>query len=150
LTDDAIREMSRHQQSIGLHSHQHRRMDRLSDSEIREQMRISQERIQQLTGSPPTLFAPPGGFITPQVRAIALESSVRLIRTMRWGYNRNPDLTNLQCVPVNSRTTEKHFRRIMQFRSLNLTYTLKQTAKKLLPSTLYQTLRDKLYSRGHL
>jgi peptidoglycan/xylan/chitin deacetylase (PgdA/CDA1 family) len=144
LTNEAVNDMSRREQYIGLHSHEHRRMDRMSLPELRSQMRISREQIQTLTGSPSVLFAPPGGFTSPEVRAVALESGIRAIRTMRWGYNRRLDLSNLQCIPINSRTTEKAFQNIMELRGMNLTYTLKQTLKSILPAGLYQSLRDKL------
>jgi peptidoglycan/xylan/chitin deacetylase (PgdA/CDA1 family) len=122
-------------------------MDTMSAEEIREQMRLSNTGLEKLTGARPSILAPPGGFINAQVRSLAVESGVKVIRTMRWGYNKKLDLTNLQCVPINSRTTEKNFNDALRFRSMNLTYGLKETLKKILPMTVYQRVRDKLCAR---
>jgi len=148
LTDEMLHQMSESKHYIGLHSHEHRRMDAMSDSEIHDQMRISREQIQKLTGASSAIFAPPGGFINSRVRTVALEVGVRSIRTMHWGYNKHPDPNTLQCVPINSRTTESKFYNIVQFRGSNLTYILKEGLKTILPMALYQRLRDTIYMRG--
>jgi peptidoglycan/xylan/chitin deacetylase (PgdA/CDA1 family) len=145
LSDEGVKQLSSQGHAIGLHSHEHRRMDRMSKTEIAEQMRISQQKIESLTARKSELFAPPGGFMSAAVRETVAQFRVRLIRTMHWGYNRHLDLLNVQCIPINSRTSEKQFRNMMQFRSVSLGYTLKQTAKSVLPGALYQKLRDKLY-----
>ena len=69
LSSEAVQEMSRLGQAIGLHSHEHRRLDNLNEEDIRVQMQISQQTLEKLTGARPTLFAPPGGFINSRVRA---------------------------------------------------------------------------------
>src|SRR4051812_26670587 len=63
LRGDELKEMSRRGQTIGLHGHEHRRLDELGDEDIHVQMQLSMEQIQNLTGQRPRLFAPPGGFI---------------------------------------------------------------------------------------
>src|SRR5690349_17401730 len=112
-------------------------MDDLGDEDIHVQMQLSIEQIQQLAGQQPRIFAPPGGFINGRVRRVALDSGVQVIRTMRWGYNKHPDLTALACVPVNRYMTERQFRNVLQFRSRAVTYTLKQAAKRVLPMSVY-------------
>jgi peptidoglycan/xylan/chitin deacetylase (PgdA/CDA1 family) len=143
LTSNRVTEMSRAGQTIGLHSHEHRRMDELGEEEVRRQMQLSHQIIVGLTGKQPAIFAPPGGYINRRVRDSALESGIRVIRTMRWGYNQNPNFSALECVPINRHLTEGKFRRVLEFRQGSaMLYATKQLAKSLLPSRTYNSLRD--------
>ena len=147
LSGAELREMSRRGHSIGLHGHDHRRVDEMSEEDIRAQTLLSSEHIERLTGTKPTIFAPPGGFMNERVRQAAMDAGVKVIRTMQWGYNKNPDLTSLCCVPVNRYTTEREFRDVLDFRSRALTYALKEAVKRLLPTSVYVSLRDALMGR---
>jgi peptidoglycan/xylan/chitin deacetylase (PgdA/CDA1 family) len=143
LTSKRVAEMSRAGQTIGLHSHEHRRMDELGDEAIRVQMQRSRQIIGDLTGKRPVFFAPPGGYIDRRVRDIALESGIRVIRTMRWGYNQKPNFAALECVPINRHFTDGKFRRVMEFRRGSaMLYATKQIAKRMLPSRTYNSLRE--------
>jgi peptidoglycan/xylan/chitin deacetylase (PgdA/CDA1 family) len=143
LTSNRVTEMSRAGQTIGLHSHDHRRLDELEEEEVRGQMQLSRQIIGNLTGKRPDFFAPPGGYINRRVRDIALESGVRVIRTMRWGYNQKPDFAALECVPVNRHLTERKFRQVLEFRRGSaMLYATKQIAKRMLPGRTYNSLRD--------
>ena len=143
LTSNRVTEMSRAGQTIGLHSHEHRRMDGLGEEDIRVQMQLSRQIIGDLTGKRPVFFAPPGGYINRRVRDIALESGIRVIRTMRWGYNQKPDFAALECVPINRHFTEGKFRQVLEFRRGSaMLYATKQIAKRMLPSRTYNSLRD--------
>ena len=83
-----------------------------------------------------------------RVRDIALESGVRIIRTMQWGYNRKPDFAALQCIPVNRHLTEREFQRVLEFRGQSaMLYAAKEITKKMIPSRAYESLRDIVF--GH-
>ena len=142
LNDDAVRELSQAGHAIGLHGHEHRRLDDLTEEEIRVQFELSQNIIGELTGARPVWFAPPGGYSDSPVRALAQEAGVRASRTMRWGYNRTPNLAALECIPVNRYTTEKEFGRILKFQRSNSLYSAKELVKKVVPARLYECLRD--------
>ena len=144
LSEEGLRRLGVSGQSIGSHSHDHQRMDVLTEEDIRVQFQLSFNIIERITGTRPTMFAPPGGFMNSRVRRTALEAGVKLIRTMRWGYNKHPDLTGLCCVPVNRYMTEREFHHVLEFRSRAGTYLLKQAAKRLLPTNVYASLRDAL------
>jgi peptidoglycan/xylan/chitin deacetylase (PgdA/CDA1 family) len=133
--------LSRAGHVLGLHSHEHRRLDRLGEEDIRAQMERSREILTELTGHPPVLFAPVGGFINRRVQAIAQETGVRLIRTMRWGYNGHPDPNALECVPINRFFTDEEFQRVLSFRNRSALYAAKQLTKTLVPGTAYEALR---------
>ena len=143
LTSNRVTEMSTAGQTIGLHSHEHRRLDELGEEDIRVQMQLSRQIIGDLTGKRPDFFAPPGGYINRRVRDIALESGIRVTRTMRWGYNQKPDFAALECVPVNRHFTERKFRQVLEFRRDSaMLYAAKQIAKRMLPGRTYNSLRD--------
>jgi len=148
LTSKQVSELSRAGQTIGLHSHEHRRLDWLGEEDIRVQMQLSHQIVQDLTGAPPVFFAPPGGYFDLRIRDIALESGIRVIRTMRWGYNQIPDLAALECIPVNRHFTDEEFRRVLEFRRRPALYAAKEIIKKIVPSRTYQSLRACVF--GHL
>ena len=147
LNRQDVSDLSRAGQAIGLHGHEHRRLDRFTEEDLRVQFEISQNIIGELTGARPVLFAPPGGYTNRKVRELALEAGVRAIRTMRWGYNRTPNLIALQCIPINRYTDEKQLSRILKFEKNNHLYSAKQAARKILPARLYHFLRDSFSRR---
>jgi len=147
LSTAAAQEMSRLGQTIGLHSHEHRRLDTLGEEDIRVQMELSQEILGKIIGEKPVYFAPPGGFINRRVRDVALERGVKVIRTMHWGYNKKTDLAALDCVPINRFMSLAQFQQVLHFRRMAITYTLKQFTKRLIPAPTYEALRDLLFGK---
>ncbi len=145
LRTETVRKMSREGHTIGSHSHEHRRLDWMVEEDIRVQLQLSHKILSEITGMPPIIFAPPGGYITPRVRQLAVETGLRVIRTMKWGYNPDPDFASLDCIPVNRHLTEMEFRRILEFQSMAMIYRSKQIAKKLIPAKLYETVRGFLF-----
>jgi peptidoglycan/xylan/chitin deacetylase (PgdA/CDA1 family) len=148
LTSKQVTELSRAGQTIGLHSHEHRRMDRLGEEDIRAQMQRSHRIIGDLTGERPVFFAPPGGYMNRRIRDIALETGVRVIRTTRWGYNQKADVAALECIQVTRHFSEADFRRLLEFRRRSaVLYAAKEIIKKMIPSRAYESLRDMVF--GH-
>jgi len=146
LQTGQLSEICRAGHEIGSHGHEHRRLDRLPEEDIRVQLEISQQRLAAIVGAPVRFFAPVGGFITPLVRDIALESGARAIRTMRWGYNHHPSLSALECIPLNRHVREPEFRRILSGRRRRMIFTGKELAKKILPGRAYERLRKAFFS----
>jgi peptidoglycan/xylan/chitin deacetylase (PgdA/CDA1 family) len=148
LTNNMVTEMAKAGHTIGLHGHEHRRLDEFGDEDIRVQMEVSRAMLRDLIGTPPITFAPPGGYMNHGVQAIALETGVRVIRTMRWGYNRRVDLTALECIPVNRHSTEAEFTRVLEFRSQAVAYAAKQITRTVVPKSIYEPLRDMVARMG--
>jgi peptidoglycan/xylan/chitin deacetylase (PgdA/CDA1 family) len=142
VTSNMVRDMAKAGHTIGLHGHEHRRLDEFGEEDIRVQMEASRAMLEELTGTPPVIFAPPGGYMSRQVQFVALESGVQAIRTMRWGYNRQLDPAALECIPLNRNATEAGFRRVLEFRSQAFAYAAKQIARKVVPKSLYGPLRE--------
>ena len=142
LTSAQLRELADAGQTIGCHSHDHKRMDGMSNDEIQHQLETSRDILRDTTGVEPWIFAPPGGFINAAVREAALRSGLRVIRTMRWGFNRRPDLAALETVPLNRHTSNRQFQNILEGRQSRLVYFGKQAAKALVPARAYERLRS--------
>ena len=66
-------------------------------------MERSREAIQRITDQHPLHFAPPGGFYNDAVQRIAADLGYRYFRTMRWGYNRRFNATQMEVVPITGR-----------------------------------------------
>lgn len=145
LTDAQVSELSRAGNCIGLHSHEHRRLDLFSDGDMRDQIDRSRGLVGELTGEAPWLFAPPGGFINEHVREVALGYGVEVIRTMRWGYNENPDITALETIPINRHTDSEKFQKILHFQQMQYLYFGKQAMKALVPAGAYEKMRSYLF-----
>jgi len=145
LSSDQVRELGASGHTIGSHSHEHARLDRLPEEDIRVQLEVSQQKVAQLIGTPALFFAPPGGFYNPLIRNIALETGFSVIRTMRWGYNRHLDLAELECVPINRFLTESDFCRLLSGRNMQLAYQAKQMTKRLVPDRVYGQLRSVVF-----
>ena len=145
LTNDQVLKLAAAGHVIGLHGHEHQRMDLLSAEEIHRQITLSQKIMTDITGVMPVIFSPPGGFISAGVRNIALEHGVRVIRTMRWGYNKQVDLTALETIPINRHTHDKKFLKILEQRDCQILYTAKETLKRLVPLRSYEWLRGLVF-----
>ncbi len=142
LTRAQLRELAETGQTVGCHSHEHKRMDTMRPDEVQRQFELSRKILREVIGTEPWIFAPPGGYMDKRVRAIALETGLRVIRTMRWGYNKRLDLTRLETVSPNRFTTEADFRRVLELRDRRFSYVVKEASKRLLPERTYARLRD--------
>lgn len=148
LSSAQLKELAAAGHTIGCHSHEHKRMDVLSKDEIQHQFEQSRSILRDATGVEPWIFAPPGGFINAAVRAAALHSGLRHIRTMRWGFNRQPDLAALETVPINRHTSDRQFQNILEGRQSRLVYFGKQAVKTLVPARAYERLRSWICKSG--
>src|SRR5581483_11160395 len=129
LTNSQVQDLAATGNVIGFHSHEHRRLDLLSQEEIRRQITLSQKILTDITGVKPVIFSPPGGFINARIRDIAMEQGVQAIRTMRWGYNRRIDLAALETIPINRYTNDKKFLNILERNNSQFLYAAKETLK---------------------
>ena len=145
LTSAQLRELADAGQTIGCHSHEHKRLDVMSSEEIHRQLETSRKILRDITGVEPWIFAPVGGFMNAAVRDAALNSGLRVIRTMRWGFNQRPDFATLETIPLNRHTTDREFQNILAGRQSRLLYFGKQAAKALVPARAYERLRGWIF-----
>ncbi|WP_404452668.1 polysaccharide deacetylase family protein [Virgibacillus necropolis] len=90
---------------IGNHAYNHPDMSRISEQEIMEQLKNTNDTIQAVTGEKPSLFAPPSGSFTDQVVKVAdsynMETILWSIDTIDW---KNPSVS----VMINRVTPKLH------------------------------------------
>jgi peptidoglycan/xylan/chitin deacetylase (PgdA/CDA1 family) len=150
VTNAQVKELAAAGHAIGLHGHEHLRLDLMSDEEVRRQFALSQKIMAELTGAPPVLFVPPGGFVNDRVRAISLEFGVRVMRTMRWGYNQKLDLMDLETVPINRYVNDRKFLKRLEPRNQPILYAGKEALKRLIPLPAYERVRRALFKFSRL
>jgi peptidoglycan/xylan/chitin deacetylase (PgdA/CDA1 family) len=148
LTAGQVQEIARAGHYIGFHSHEHRRLDHSQDYMLRDQFKRSRDILGDLLGKTPSLFAPPGGYMNEHVREVALGFGVKVIRTMKWGFNNKPDMTYLETVPINRHTTERKFGKILQGKQPHLLYFGKQAAKSIVSLRTYERIRSWMFDIG--
>jgi peptidoglycan/xylan/chitin deacetylase (PgdA/CDA1 family) len=85
LSWSALREMADMGMSIQSHGHTHRYFNEMTDAEATEELRRSKAEIEQRIGLPVTIFAPPGGRLTPRVPMIADRLGYKAICSSRVG-----------------------------------------------------------------
>lgn len=69
------------QLKVGSHCKTHGFLNEMSDEQIREELRLSKEELEQLTGKPVNTVAIPNGAVDARVRRIALELGYELVFT---------------------------------------------------------------------
>jgi len=151
LTDAQVREMAQAGQAIGFHGHEHRRLNELTDDQLRDQFQRSRDIITGLTGESPSFFAPPGGYLNEHIREVALGFGAKAIRTMRWGFNNVLDITALETVPLNRHTSMAQFGTIIHGKQPRMLYLGKQAVKTILPLHTYERARSWMFKlrRNH-
>ncbi len=147
LSADQVRTLVAEGHAIGCHSHQHLRLDTLSDAEVRTQLETACRILRELTGEAPVWFAPPGGFVNGTVRRAAADLGLRWLRGMRWGLNRRLDPMDIECIPVNRHVDPERFARLIDGRGLawlRTAYFAKELLKRIMPLSVYTQLRRRL------
>jgi peptidoglycan/xylan/chitin deacetylase (PgdA/CDA1 family) len=84
----AIRELAARGHVIGSHGWSHRRLDRLAESDLSREIDGSRARLEDLTGTPVTLFAPAGGIGIPTLPERLRAAGYVASRSTRWGIHR--------------------------------------------------------------
>lgn len=142
LNSEDIRRMAGAGHLFGLHGHEHRRLDRLGVKELKEDFASSIEILAGLTGEPPWIFAPVGGYGSTQVTDTARAMGVRAIRTMRWGLNHQPDPLALETIPVSRDFEPTQLLNILRSGHFGRGYRIKEFIKGTLPEFLYNQVRQ--------
>ena len=145
-----VKELHDRGHEIGCHSHEHRRMDRMSDPEIANQLRRSCDILGEITGQSPRIFAPPGGYTNGRVRTGCANAGMRALRTMKWVVNRNLKMDDLETIALHRDFPIARFEKILDGRGLwrlRATYIGKQMLKSLLPINLYEHARNFVFRK---
>ena len=145
-----IAELHKRGNEIGCHSHEHRRLDALSNSAIDDQLARSCGMLGEITGHHPVILAPPGGYTNGKVRAACARAGMQALRTMKWGLNEKPNLSDLETIALYRDFPMARFEKILNgkgLRRLRALYFGKQMLKALLPISLYERTRNLVFRK---
>ncbi len=147
LSWSALREMSAMGMSIQSHGQTHRYFDEMTDAEASEELRRSKSDIEQNVGTPVTIFAPPGGRLTPRVAGLAQTLGYEAICSSQVGvWKQSTSLWNVPRFAVLRGTNDEKLRRWVTQAKLEITkLMLRQQAldgmKRLLGNRRYEQFR---------
>jgi len=134
--------------SIQSHGHHHYYFDELDKKTIIEELDTSKKTLEDKIGHEVTIFAPPGGRITPEVKDIAFELGYKVISTSRPGvWTVNTSLNDVPRLPVLDTSSVD---RIMdwtnqEYNTINKVvakYYITKVGKKILGNKAYDKLRE--------
>lgn len=153
LDVQGIRELDALGMTIGSHSHEHLRLTRCSDAEVRMQARLSRALLEDILGKPVQDFAYPGGACTRTISGIVCSAGYTRQYTLAWGVNSQANAANgvycRSCIVQGM--DDSYFMRLISGRnnlSRRLHYLLKGAAAQLLPETAYRQLRQRFLARS--
>ncbi|MBB5764759.1 hypothetical protein HNR01_004406 [Methylorubrum rhodesianum] len=151
LTRPQLRALLGFGHTLGSHTVTHARLTTLTDAPLRAELDRSKKLLEDLTGSPVTAFAAPGGYLNHRVTQIAYDCGYNTVRSMDWGYNNSfIPRRALKTVPIFSSTTDKKFEQILLGEAKFTNFHLKQLAKKMLGEDFYIRLRNRVGSWSRL
>jgi peptidoglycan/xylan/chitin deacetylase (PgdA/CDA1 family) len=147
LSWTALREMSAMGMSIQSHGLTHRYFNEMTDTEAHDELRKSKKEIEQHIGKPVTIFAPPGGRLTPRVAAIAEQLGYEAICSSRVGlWRKGTSSWNIPRFAVLLGTSDEQLKRWItqdkiELAKLSLRQRALDTMKRVLGSRGYERFR---------
>jgi peptidoglycan/xylan/chitin deacetylase (PgdA/CDA1 family) len=143
LSWSALREMAEMGMSIQSHGQTHRYFNEMTDAEASDELRKSKEEIEQKVGKAVTVFAPPGGRLTPRVAAIAERLGYEAICSSRVGlWRKGTSSWNIPRFAVLLGTGDEQLRRWITQDKIEL-------AKLLARQHVLDTMKRLLGNRGY-
>lgn len=128
---------------IGAHGFSHARFDRLDAGALNDELARPRAVLQDIIGRRIDWLAPPGGICPPGLEALAATHGYAHVRGLRWGYAPEPLGLMLPALPVNARTTDRAFARLVDGRAPLWLDRWKRGARRLLGETLWDRLRER-------
>jgi peptidoglycan/xylan/chitin deacetylase (PgdA/CDA1 family) len=143
LTEDQMRELHAQGHMIGSHGFHNVRFEDLAPAELRQEVRGSKQRLQEVLGATVTYLAPPGGSEHPLLAQELEESGYSAARSVRWGIHRSEaDRWRIPCVPVTELTIARGWvERVLADWSLPLAMRAVWGAKELFPANVRSVVR---------
>lgn len=153
LDVQGIRELDALGMTVGSHSHEHLRLTRCSDAEVRMQARLSRALLEDILGKPVRDFAYPGGAYNRAISGSVRDAGYTRQYTLAWGVNSQAHAASgvycRSCIVQGM--DERYFMRLIAGRnnlSRRMHYFVKDAASRLLPEAAYRQLRQRYLARG--
>lgn len=135
LTESQLGELRRQGHEIGSHGLNNVRFDRLSSAQLRRELRVSKERLEDVIQRDVRYLAPPGGSNHPDLVKELQESGYRAARCVRWGIHDSPaQRWRIPSIPVTEFTISRGWvNRVLATWQLPWTMEFIWFGKELLP-----------------
>lgn len=144
LNEDELRELHAEGHIIGSHGFRNISLNGLAPSELRQELRDSKERLQNLLGTAIGYLSPPGGSNHPLLVKELEESGFSAARSMRWGVHRTEaDRWRIPCIPVTELTISRGWvERVLARWRLPVAMRAVWEVKELLPADTRSAVRS--------
>jgi peptidoglycan/xylan/chitin deacetylase (PgdA/CDA1 family) len=145
-----LRSMAEAGMSIQSHGQEHRYLDDLSPMEVVAQLVDSKKAIEDHLGRPVTLFAPPGGRMTPNLRVVAARAGYAAVCSSRVGlWHTRESAWDVPRLAVLQSTSDAQLARWLghdwwEITNCRARYLTLASAKRLLGNHRYGRLRGRL------
>lgn len=150
LTEAELREFIPAGHLVGSHGFHNVRFDRLTATELAQEVRGSKSRLEEILGAAVDYLAAPGGSTHPVLVKQLEEAGFSAARSVRWGIHRSDqDRWRIPCVPVTELTISRRWvqRAITAWR-LPPAMRFVWTAKELLPAGVRANMRNWSHRRS--
>jgi peptidoglycan/xylan/chitin deacetylase (PgdA/CDA1 family) len=150
LDEDDIRALAAMGHRVGSHAVNHRPLRSLAAEELRHEVRDSRVRLEQISGAPVVMFAPPGGIGHPDLVPMLRSEGYEACRLTRWGLYRDRERRwAIPCVPVTEFTWRRGWvSHAVTHDSLPVGMMAARLAKSALPDRLARSIRTTLRIAG--
>lgn len=149
-----LRSMADAGMSIQSHGQEHRYLDHMQPAEVVAQLVDSKKAIEDNIGRPVTLFAPPGGRVTPDLRVVAAHAGYAAVCSSRVGlWQARGGTWDVPRLAVLQSTSDARLARWLsqdrwEIANGRARYLALRSASRLLGSHYYERLRGRLLSSG--
>lgn len=143
LTPRQVARLAAQGHVIGAHGFSHARFDRMDARTLDGELVRPRAILEDLTGRRIDWLAPPGGICPRGIETLAATHGYAHVRSLRWDYAAEPLGLMLPALPVNARTTDRAFVRLIEGRAPLWLDHCKQGLKALLGETLWHRLRER-------
>ena len=144
LTEQQLAALPNETFQIGAHGKTHRLFQELSDKELREELRIPKEKLEDVCGCEIDTLACPGGSMDHRVQEIAHELGYRMIFTSRVNQiKKGTPTSDIPRVAVTEETSTEQFQKYLQGKLSREIWRSRALGlpKRLLGRKLYRRLR---------
>jgi peptidoglycan/xylan/chitin deacetylase (PgdA/CDA1 family) len=152
LSKTQLRELHDSGFEIGSHSTTHRHLSDLSDGDLREELQVSKDRLEQIVAAPVVHLSCPNGRWSPRVAQLAQQAGYHTICTSRVDRNSpDTDVSNLARLAIMRDTSVEEFSNFVSGTGLvpqQRKSAVLGLAKRALGNNFYDKLRALLLGRG--
>jgi peptidoglycan/xylan/chitin deacetylase (PgdA/CDA1 family) len=148
LTADGCRQLVALGHVVGSHAREHAPLAGLTHAQLRVQVEESKARLEDVTGTIVSTFAPPGGIAHPALHEELVRAGYAASRSTSWGFYRSPEQHwRVPCLPVTEFTLRRGWIDAAVARwSLPAAMRVGSAVRRIVPAPAAARLRGRLHA----